>query len=83
MIIELAFNLIMSLVRLLLNLIPTIDLTIDFPDTTSFREFLGLANYFIPIEHIVGAIGIILVVQNAHFLVKIFTFILKRIPFVG
>ncbi len=46
MIIELLFKLIFGAVDLLISLIPEIKFDISLPDTTAFREMLGLANYF-------------------------------------
>ena len=82
MIIELLFTLIFGLVDLILSLIPDIQFDFDLPDTTSFREFLGLAVYFIPIATIISAIGVLIAVQNSQFILKIFNFIYKKIPFI-
>lgn len=82
MIIELLFNLIFGLVNLILSLIPEINFSFDLPDTTSFREFLGLADYFFPVSTLVMALGVLIAVQNTQFVLKIFNFIYKKIPFI-
>ncbi|MBL1224581.1 hypothetical protein [Enterococcus sp. BWR-S5] len=83
MIIELFFKLIFGLVDLFLSLIPAIDFNFEMPDTTAFSEFLGLADYFFPIGTMVTAIAVLLAVQNIQFILKIFNFIIKKIPFIG
>lgn len=83
MIIELLYKLIFGLADLLLSVLPSIDLNFDLPDTTFFREMLGLADYFFPVGTLVAALGVIITVQNAQFFVKIFNWIIKKIPFIG
>lgn len=83
MIIELFFKLIISLVDILISIIPSIDINIEMPDTTWFREMLGLADYFFPIGTLISVLGVIIAVQNAQFFIKIFNWIIKRIPFFG
>lgn len=82
MIIELLFELIFGLVDLILSLIPTIDLNFSMPDTTFFREMLGLADYFFPVGTMISCIGVIIAVQNISFILKIFNYIYKKIPFI-
>lgn len=83
MIIELLFKLIFGVVDLLLSLIPTIKFDFALPDTTVFREMLGLANYFFPIASLISALGVLIAIQNIQFILKIFNFIYKKIPFIG
>lgn len=82
MIVELLFELIFGLVDLILSLIPTIDLNFSMPDTTFFREMLGLADYFFPVGTMITCIGVIIAVQNISFILKIFNYIYKKIPFI-
>lgn len=82
MIIELLFELIFGLVDLILSLIPTIDLNFSMPDTTFFREMLGLADYFFPVGTMISCIAVIIAVQNISFILKIFNYIYKKIPFI-
>lgn len=83
MIIEGFFKLIFGLIDLLLSLLPTFSFDFNLPDISGWQDMLGLANYFIPIEAMVAAIGVLIVVQNAQFILKIFNFIIKKIPFIG
>lgn len=83
MIVEGFFKLIFALVDLILSLIPTINFEFEVPDISSFQDMLGLADYFFPIETVVSAIGVLIVVQNTQFILKIFNFIYKKIPFLG
>lgn len=82
MIVELLFELIFGLVDLILSLIPTIDLNFSMPDATFFREMLGLADYFFPVGTMISCIGVIIAVQNISFILKIFNYIYKKIPFI-
>ena len=83
MIIELLFKLIFGVVDLLISLIPEIKFDISLPNTTAFREMLGLANYFFPIGTLISALGVLIAVQNVQFILKIFNFVYKKIPFIG
>jgi len=83
MIIELLFSLIFGIVDLLLSLVPTFDFDLQLPDLTFFHEILGLLDYFFPVGTLIAAIVILFNFQNAKFFVKIFNFIIKRIPFIG
>ncbi|EGO5850668.1 hypothetical protein WMI_01339 [Enterococcus faecalis EnGen0363] len=83
MIIEGVFSLLLGLIRLLLGLIPNVEFNLKLPDLSFFREAIGMANYFFPFETLVAAIAVIITVQNSKFILKIFTFVLKRIPFIG
>ena len=83
MIIKLFFDLLIGIVDLFLSLIPTIDFSFEMPDASFFREMLGLADYFFPIGSVVAALGVIITIQNIQFILKIFNFIYKKIPFIG
>ena len=82
MIIKLLFNLVISIINFILALIPDLKFNFDMPDTTFFSNFLGLANYFFPVETLLLAISILIVFQNTKFILKIFNFIYKKIPFI-
>ena len=83
MIIKLFFDLIAGVIDLVLSLIPDIEFNFELPDTSYFSEILGLANYFFPVASVVSALGILIAVQNVQFILKIFNFIYKKIPFIG
>lgn len=83
MIIKLLFDLIIGIVDFFISLIPTIEFSFEMPDTSFFREMLGLADYFFPVGSVVAALGVIIAVQNVQFILKIFNFIYKKIPFIG
>lgn len=82
MIIEGLFKLVFGVTGLFLSLIPTIDFEFQMPDTTYFKQMLGLADYFFPISTVVMALGVLIAVQNIQFFIKIFNFIYKKIPFI-
>lgn len=83
MIIELLFKLVLGLIGLFLDMIPTIDFSLKLPDTTFFRQLLGAVDYVFPLDTFVLAIGIYFTIQNSQFILKIFNFIYKKIPFLG
>lgn len=83
MIIKLLFDLIIGIVDLFLSLIPTIEFNFEMPDTSFFSEMLGLADYFFPVGSVVAALGVLIAVQNVQFILKVFNFIYKKIPFIG
>lgn len=83
MIIELLFKLIIGAVDILISIIPTIEFDFNLPDTTAFREMLGLAVYFFPVGTLIIALGVLIAVQNVQFILKIFNFVYKKIPFIG
>lgn len=83
MIIELLFKLVFGIVDLFLSVIPEIVIDFEMPDTSFFRQMLGLADYFFPISTLAAALGVLIMVQNAKFFLKIFNLIRKMIPFIG
>ena len=83
MIVEGFFKLIFGLIDLILGLIPSFTFDFELPNVSDFQDMLGLANYFFPIESCVAAIGVLLIIQNAQFILKIFNYIYKKIPFIG
>ena len=83
MLIEGFFKLIGSLLSFILSLIPEVKFEFDMPDMTYFQQLLGMADYFIPVGSIIACIGVIITVQNAQFILKVFNFIYKKIPFIG
>lgn len=82
MIIELLTGLIFGLVDLFLSVVPSVEINFSMPDTTFFREMLGLADYFFPVGTMIACIAVIISVQNINFILKIFNFIYKKIPFI-
>lgn len=82
MIIELLTGLIFGLVDLLFSVVPSVEINFSMPDTTFFREMLGLADYFFPVGTMIACIAVIISVQNINFILKIFNFIYKKIPFI-
>lgn len=82
MIIELLFSLIFGLVDVILSLVPTVDLNFQMPETTFFREMLGLADYFFPVGTMIACIAVIIAVQNIAFILKIVNYIWNKIPFI-
>lgn len=83
MIIKLLFDLIIGVVDLVLSIIPDLEFTFEMPDTSYFSEMLGLADYFFPIGSVVAALGVLIAFQNMQFILKVFNFVYKKIPFIG
>lgn len=83
MIIEAFFKLLFGFADIMLSLLPEIKLNIDLPDTSGFKNMLGLADYFFPIGTLIAAVGVIVAIQNIQFILKIFNWIIKKIPFIN
>lgn len=82
MIIELLFNLIFGIIDIFLSLLPEINFEFEMPDTSTFQQWLGLADYFFPVGTLIAAIGVLIAFQNINFILKIANFVYKKIPFI-
>lgn len=83
MIVEALFKLVMGLITSFFSLIPTINLNITLPDTTYFRQLIGAISWIFPIGTFLQAIAVWFVFQNLQFVLKMFNFVWKKIPFLG
>lgn len=81
MIVELLAKLFFGLVSLLINLIPNIELNTSFMGAFgTVGEFFGYVDNFVSINVILTCVGLIFIVDNISFIVKIFNFIIRKIP---
>ena len=81
MILELLADIFFGLIEFVINLLPTIDLDISIINGFSeLGKWFGYIDTFIPLSAIVACISIVIVVDNASFFIKIFNFIIRKIP---
>lgn len=81
MILELLINLFFGIVKLLLSLIPKIELPQGFIGFFGDASYLiSFASYFLPISTILACIGVIFIVDNIKLLMSIFNWIISKIP---
>lgn len=81
MIIEMISDIFFGLVNLVINLIP--DITISgniLGGFSGLASFVGYVGDVLNIPVILSCIGFTILVDNAGFLVKIFNFIIRKIP---
>lgn len=81
MIFELLADIFFSLITFVIDLLPNIDIDVSIVD--GFGELVkwfGYIDTFIPLSAVVACISIVIVVDNASFFIKIFNFIVRKIP---
>lgn len=84
MIIEMISSIFFGLVGLVINLIPDISISGDIIGGLSgLASFTGYVSDVLNIPVILSCIGFTLLIDNASFIVKIFNFIIRKIPGVG
>lgn len=81
MILELLADIFFGLVQFVIDLLPDINISIGVVDGFSeLVKWFGYIDTFIPLSAIVACISIVIVVDNASFFMKIFNFIVRKIP---
>lgn len=81
MIIETISDIFFGLVNLVINLIPDITISADIlGGLSALASFTGYVSDVLNIPVILSCIAFTIVVDNAAFLVKIFNFIIRKIP---
>lgn len=81
MILELLADMFFGLIKFVIDLLPAIDINMSV--VSGFGEigkWFGYIDTFIPLSAIVACISIVIVVDNASFFIKIFNFIVRKIP---
>lgn len=70
-----------GLIDMFLSLLPEFDLSIDISGAVgAVSELFGYVNNFVSVNAILTCISLVLVVDNFSFIVKIFNFIIRKIP---
>lgn len=81
MILELLADIFFGLVQFVIDLLPDINISIGVVNGFSeLVKWFGYIDTFIPLSAIVACISIVIVVDNASFFMKIFNFIVRKIP---
>lgn len=80
MIIEVLVNLFFGLFDFLLDLIPDIKFDIGFSPLTSLVEYIGYVGNFLDMRAVSACLAIYFVISHIGFLVRLFNFIIRKIP---
>lgn len=84
MILNLIIQALLMFVNLVVSLIPEIDFSFDISGYIgAVANIFGYVDSFISIQSILFCVTATLVVDNFSFIVKIFTFIWSKIPFIN
>lgn len=81
MITQLLVDFLFGAIRILLNAIPTIELSPDFLDSiSSVTVFTNAFAYFLPMKTIMLCLTIFFTLSNARLAFSVFNFIIRKIP---
>lgn len=81
MILDSIFGLFFGLIKLLIDLLPTINFDFNLPNITQFRIFLGYADYFFPVQTLLVCAGIYFDFSHGMFLWRLLKTLWRLIPF--
>lgn len=80
MILEGLVRLFLGLVSVVVNLIPDIDFSIDLSIANSLNSVISLFDTFIMLGPVMASFAFTFVIDNIGFVVRIFNFIIRKIP---
>lgn len=81
MILEMLVDIFFGLLDLILSLIPNITVPSGFLSGISqLANVFGYIDTFVPLSTIVACLALITIVDNAGFIIKLFNFIIRKIP---
>lgn len=81
MILEILVDIFFGLLDLILSLIPNITVPSGFLSGISqLASVFGYIDTFVPISTLVACLTLITIVDNAGFIIKLFNFIIRKIP---
>lgn len=84
MILQLLIDIFLGFIDLFLSFIPTISIDGNIMGSISiFSQYVGYADTVVDLSVMVSCIALILVFDNLGFIVKVFNFILRKIPFIN
>lgn len=84
MILELLIDLFFGFIDLLLSLIPNINISGDILNGIStLGQYVGYADTIVNLNVAISCVLLIIAVDNISFFVKIFNFIMRKIPFIS
>lgn len=80
MVLELLVDILFGLIDLIVSLIPDIDLSLDLSPLTAVTVYFGYLDNFLDMTAVLSALGLVFLIINAGFIVRIFNFIVRKIP---
>jgi len=80
MLLSLLVDILFGLIDLIINLIPDIDISLDLSALSSVTIFFGYLDNFIDMKAVISSLGLVFLIINAGFIVRIFNFIVRKIP---
>lgn len=80
MLLELLVDILFGLIDLVVSLIPDIDISLDLEPLSAVTVYFGYLDNFLDMTAIISALGIVFLIINAGFIVRIFNFIVRKIP---
>lgn len=83
MIIEAIINVFLSLASILIDGLPTLDVSATVGVFTAFWEYVDMAAYFIPMDTVTAILRIIIAEELFKIGISIVKFILRFIPLMG
>ena len=80
MIIEVLTNLFFGLFDFLLSLLPDIKFDIGFSPLKTLSQYIGYLGNFLDMRAISACLTIYFVITNIGFIIRVFNFIIRKIP---
>lgn len=80
MLLELLVDILFGLIDLVVSLIPDIDISLDLGPLSAVTVYFGYLDNFLDMTVIISALGVVFLIINAGFIVRIFNFIVRKIP---
>lgn len=84
MILEMFITLVFGVVELLIGIIPDIQLSAGFLDSMgSVATVVGYMSYVLPMGTMALCVGVFITLNNIKFIIGIFNFVIRKIPFIN
>lgn len=80
MLLELLVDILFGLIDLIVSLIPDIDISLDLGPISAVTIYFGYLDNFLNMTAVLLALGLVFIIINAGFIVRIFNFIVRKIP---
>lgn len=84
MILEMLISLIFGIVEILVSIIPDIQLSDGFMNAMgSVSTVVGYMSYVLPMGTMALCVGVFITLNNIKFIIGIFNFVIRKIPFIN
>jgi len=80
MILEALIRLFLGLVTMLVDLIPDIDFNLDLSIASALNSVISVMDSFVMLAPVLASFAFTFVIDNIGFFVRIFNFIIRKIP---